>query len=508
MARKSNKVHPDNAPFFHENHKKPTTRREFLAQGFIAGNAMIMGPSILGGFLGRSSEAFAQAVDCGMAAGAGGNSLPYIGHDLAGGASIAGSNVLVGALDGQFSNMSVDVISRDGWRRLGLPPAFIPTEAGANVDFIGGAGASTTLAFHLDSPLLQGIRTTASAGTLASVDGTIFCARSDNDTGNNPHNPIYGIAMAGAMGSLATLVGTRDSDSGGRSRAPDSMMDPALRPTKVSRDRDARGLADGGRLLEILDNNSNAQMMVLQSIENLSTQKLQMLNEGALIDQLVTCGYQQGAQTLTSFTPDGVSPLADAQLVNIFANQNLDVTDGDFQKTAATMKLVVDGFAGAGTVEQGGYDYHNGTRTTGEARDLRAGQRIGACLEYAALRNKPMVIYLFSDGSVFSDGQADGGANGKYAWRGDRSTTAATVMLAYNPSGRPNVLKHQIGHYKENGSLDTRATAISSNVDALAEAIVLNYLALNGRSAEFEQLFPNHLLGSNWQDFIAFAPMA
>ena len=48
------------------------------------------------------------------------------------------------------------------------------------------------------------------------------------------------------------------------------------------------------------------------------------------------------------------------------------------------MKLVVNGFAGAGTIEFGGYDYHDGTRATGEVRDFEAGQAIGAVLEYAA----------------------------------------------------------------------------------------------------------------------------
>ena len=62
------------------------------------------------------------------------------------------------------------------------------------------------------------------------------------------------------------------------------------------------------------------------------------------------------------------------------------------------MKLVVNGFSGAGTVTMGGFDYHTGDRATGELRDLRAGRCMGACLEYAARRNKPLMMYVFSDG--------------------------------------------------------------------------------------------------------------
>ena len=34
------------------------------------------------------------------------------------------------------------------------------------------------------------------------------------------------------------------------------------------------------------------------------------------------------------------------------------------------MKLVVEGYAGAGCITIGGYDYHTGERGTGEIRDL------------------------------------------------------------------------------------------------------------------------------------------
>ena len=35
--------------------------------------------------------------------------------------------------------------------------------------------------------------------------------------------------------------------------------------------------------------------------------------------------------------------------------------------------MVISGYAGAGTIEMGGYDYHGQGRSTGEVRDFRAG---------------------------------------------------------------------------------------------------------------------------------------
>ena len=65
------------------------------------------------------------------------------------------------------------------------------------------------LAFHSDSAFLRGILDRVRAGTAASINGAVIAARSENDTGNNPHNPMYGIHPAGADGALATLIGSR-----------------------------------------------------------------------------------------------------------------------------------------------------------------------------------------------------------------------------------------------------------------------------------------------------------
>ena len=66
------------------------------------------------------------------------------------------------------------------------------------------------------------------------------------------------------------------------------------------------------------------------------------------------------------------------------------------------MTLVMNGYAGAGCIEMGGYDYHGGRRAEGEVKDFRAGRCMGACLEYAARLNKPLMMYVFSDGSLSS----------------------------------------------------------------------------------------------------------
>src|SRR6185295_5796517 len=110
------------------------------------------------------------------------------------------------------------------------------------------------------------------ATTRANTNGFGIAARSENDTGNNPHNPMYGINKVGADGQLLTLIGSQNSDSGGNSMAPLSMIDPAARPTKVDRASDVTGLVDTGELGTLFSNQDDA-IAVLESMTRLSQAK-------------------------------------------------------------------------------------------------------------------------------------------------------------------------------------------------------------------------------------------
>ena len=97
-------------------------------------------------------------------------------------------------------------------------------------------------------------------------------------------------------------------------------------------------------------------------------------------------------------------------------------------------------YAAAGTITMGGFDYHTGDRTTGEARDFRAGQCMGACLEYAHRMQVPLMLYVFSDGAVSSNGGVlSAGGAAKINWDSDNQSTGAAFFLVYNrpPVGAP-----------------------------------------------------------------------
>jgi hypothetical protein len=488
-------------PFYHLDHPRPRTRRQFLGQGFIAGVGLVASPSLFG-LLNRSGNAQAQAMSCALTAGGAGR-VPFICVDLAGGANMVGSNVLVG-LQGGFDRF----LDLDGYEKQGLPAAMTPVIDPLMID------TSFGLAFHATSPFLLGMLDKTTQLTRDGTNGTVFCTRSSNDTSNNPHNPMYGIAATGSTGGLLTLIGTEPTDSGGNSVNPTTWFDPSVRPTKIDRPRDATGLVDTGRLVELLDaEGADAVMGAVERLSNNKVDKMEITEE-LIVTDLVRCAYEQSTDLVNLYgDPTSLDPRQDPFIATgvtpIFDANELD--EGKFQKTASVMKLVVDGHAGAGTLEFGGYDYHNGTRATGERRDFEAGQAMGACLEYAMLTGKELCLYVFSDGSLDSNGQIDNDpdGNGKGIWQGDNSSTASSFMLVYSPNGRPAVdpTKQQIGWFRPDGSVETSATEISNNPESLAEAVVANYLALHGEGeAELDLAVPGRSIGSAApiQDLIAF----
>jgi len=483
-----NREHQDyeiTRPLRHQSHRRPVTRRQFLSQGFMTGSAFVTMPTIFS-LIAQSKKARAQGVDCSLGGPAAG--MPFICFDLAGGANIAGSNVLVGQ-QGQL-----DELSADGYRLLGLPEEFTPARLGPAV-FNNEFG----VLFHRDSAMLRGMLRFTDPLTRANTNGVVICARSANDTGNNLHNPIYGINRAGASGALLELVGSSPTDSGGNSQVPMTTFDPSKRPTKIDRPQDARGLVDTGELVNMLGDAGAGEVMT--AMEMISKDKLAMMGETPATADVIRCAYEQSRQLVVDFgDPNSVDPLQDPDIVPIdplvtpiFADPNVLTNTSEFRKTASVMKLVIEQKAGAGTIQFGGYDYHDSTRATGERKDERAGEAIGMALEFARRRNQDLMIYVFSDGSVSSNGQIDNSAEGggKGIWKGDNSSTAASLILVYGKDGRPPLRNgtNQIGRFRATGSVETgsaagAATQISNSPEQLAEAVVLNYLALHGREGE------------------------
>jgi len=520
-----------NEPIKHESHKRPVTRRDFISQGFMTGPAMVAAPSLLamlvrseiarGNPLSPDLEAMLGVTQCNIQAGAA--KVPFICFDLAGGANLQGSEILLGTGGNQ-----TNFLSTQGYAKVGLPGNMTPNSpnAASGTNFVNMEFGT---AWHSDGAILRGMQASTQVATRANVSGFPIAARSENDTANNPHNPMYGINKVGADGQLLTLIGSQNTDSGGNSMAPASMINPAARPTKVDRASDVTGLVDTGEL-GTLFTNSNDAIAVLESMTRLSHLKndkvrlsnttLPMTSQMSGADQdalrkLVKCGYLKSTYLADRFrTPGDLNPDLDPQIVGtggIFTQAEYSA-DGEFRKTAAIMKMVINGLAGAGTVTMGGFDYHGQGRNTGETRNFRAGRCIGACLEYAARMQKPLMIYVFSDGSLSANGVTNMTAEGrgKFDWASDNQSTASPFVLVYKPTGRPllrDPTKNQLGSVNAQADVQTTSFAGANAVNLLVETVVLNYMALHQEEGQFQAKFPSNGLGGARDSLIMLTPL-
>jgi hypothetical protein len=484
----TNKNEKKDAPLKHENHSLHT-RRDFLSQGFMAG----MGLTMLPGLLTMIQSNSAQALDCGFGNQTNITRTPILIFDLAGGANLIGSNVMVGKAGGQLD------FAKD-YTTLGLPASMHPSLSGQTNNELG-------LVFHNDSAILRGIKAGGSAAVRAKVDGGVFCAVTSDDTSNNQHNPMYWLAAAGANGKLASLAGSNNSMSGGNSMAPTASIISSLKPVIINNQNDAIGLVNVGRLGTLYG--ADKTQKILKTIENMSAQKLKQFNSKTLPDQikdLMNCGYIKPQDILANFTSTEVDPSQDPLVLQAFPAFN---TNGDHKRAASMAKLVLDGYVGVGTVEKGGYDYHDNTRATGEVRDAEIGEIIGRVMELASLKGKNILIYVITDGGINATQVTDDSTagRGKLRWGGDSSQRSSSFMLLYRHAGKATLRTanmRQVGAFKDDGTVNTASTLVSNSVTTLSKALVANYLALHGAESKLASVVGDNPFGSNLNNYLFF----
>jgi hypothetical protein len=300
--------------------------------------------------------------------------------------------------------------------------------------------------------------------------------------------------------------------SGGNSAAPQAFIDPTLQPTKIAAASDDVGLVSSGTSTVSQETIAamESQVNISGGVTTVATDANfgganTVLGQDTLIPgataantalkKQVRCALVKSAATAASFNdPSKLNPDLDLNVTGATGAFNAtDYKDNDVKKAAAVMKLVMNGFAGAGTITLGGYDYHDSTRTSGEAKNTHAGVIIGGILEYAARVKTPVMIQIISDGSLTSTGKADAGAGGKFGWQGDSQQTAASILLVYSPKGRPALrtpTSNQIGFMNADGTVNAMSSPAANANNLLVQTVMLNWMALNGVEANFESVFP------------------
>jgi hypothetical protein len=449
-------------------HRKPVTRREFLSHGLIPFAASAMVPGALGLLTTSVPSAMAQALSC---PGDSSVMASFITLNLAGGAALS-SNFLPRDAGGQLL---------PSYGKMGGGTA-------ANLTTVNEFGVN---AFVSTSPLLTGLKSVATAATLANTAFVGVCAQSQDDSAGNKLDASGMAYKAGALGSMLPNLGSQSSATGIRQMASTVQPPP---PLVVKSFND---LANSIGYTAALKNSLSAtqRSSLTKLVQNLSTsqsRKLAQIQTAAQVQTLVECAGIKNT-SLISQGSGAVDPLTNNPNVATVWQINANTAANAQGRVFGSM--VYNSLAGkAGTVnlELGGYDYHDNSRNTGDTRDRAAGVVIGQILESARLMNKATFIYVISDGSVVSADSANPGA----PWTSDRGSAGSALIFMYSPAGRPATSGQQIGQYTT-GQVADGSAPTGANPEVAAQAVFANYLAFNKRTDLFASIVPGSVLNGS-----------
>lgn len=462
-------------------HSKPVTRRDFLSAGLIPFAAWAVGPSL--SVLLNPLRAEAQAA-CGAGAAAA-SYIPFITLNLSGGASLAGG-IVPKDLNGGF----LPSYSKVG---LGSGPnlSFNITKEFGDVDFPGTAIGGGTQG--LVSKFLTGLRNPRAANNAprpAALDKTAFiwqAVASNDDSAMNPFDVTGLVIKMGLQGNKLPNLGRSDTSTGINAK---SALLPPPAPFVVGNVNDlvnAIGYSAGLRDLSL-----SQKTALARTISSMTSSQLQRLATTApqqAVTQLIDCAGVKNTDLIASgggdVNPYGVATTG-AALAGIWGVPTTDRTSQNAVFGAMVYNAIV-GNASTVNLNMGGYDYHDNTRATGDGRDQSAGQVVGKILETAEMLQKPVFVYVCSDGATVSAESSTADS----AWVSDRGIAGVQYMFAYHPTARPATSGNQLGGFNTGQAADGRF-ATANSPEMASQAVFANYAAWNGRTDFLEA---NRVLG-------------
>lgn len=445
---------------FEKLHHKPVTRRDFLASGLIGFSGSMVIPSMLT-ILARSGNAQAQEALCNVVSGSG--LCPFISLKLSGGMAMS-ANFLPLDQGGQLLQ---------SYSKMGM---------GAGATLPVAYEFANQVAFYANSSLLTGIRT-AGVLTLANSNFVGACVRSQDDNSGNKFDITGLVVSAGLVGSLLPNLGRSNTPTGANQIFA---YTPPPAPLVVGRYEDVSGSLGVSGSLAALNNPQKAALFnSIKDVSTIQSQAYLNMTGGSLLSRLLGCANAGNVNLVSNTASLNIDPLANTQFAQIW-NINANSNKGSQDFVYATMVFnALNGNASTCNLDMGGFDYHNGTRTSGDAKDLEAGIVIARILQSAALLGKKIFMAVTSDGSVSSaDSQIAGSP-----WTSDRGSAGSTYMISYDPAGAHQIKSNQLGFFNAGQAAD-ETFITGGSAELTAAAMFANYAAFNGKLNLFETWLP------------------
>lgn len=439
--------------------KPPLSRRDFLGSGIIQFCGFLSLPNVFS-LMNQSPKA--RAADLVCSSGPLLDLPALITVNLAGGAGLSANWM---PLDQGLQPLPS--YSKMGW---GSAPSIV-------TDFANKAP------FFAGSPFLNALKTSfPDPMGLLNTNFVGVAVRSQDDSSANRFD-ITGLARAaGLKGTLLANLGTSNTVTGNNTQ-PAFVTPPS--PLVVSRYEDLSGsLGISASLTKIADR-APALFSTIQKLNSLQVQKYIGVNYGSELGELMVCRSQDNANLIANPSSVATDPLDDAQIANIWGLNNNTSRSSQNYVFSTLVYNALKGTAGSANLTIGGFDYHNGTRATGDTKDAEAGTLVGRILSSAMRMNKKVFILVTSDGSVTSS-ESDSAGTG---WASDGGVRGSSYMIALDPSGETSVKGFQLGNYTSGQAADDK-TLIGASPERAAAAFFANYLAFGKRLDLFETTLP------------------
>jgi hypothetical protein len=445
--------------FIKMHNKLPLTRRDFLGVGLINfGGFLAMNPIMK--MLGSGSMARASEVVCDVAKG---SDLPaLVTLNLAGGAGLSAN-----------------------WMPLdqGLQPLSSYTKMGQGVSPSSTREFANQAPFFLGSGFLNALK--VAVPDVLALDKTNFvgiAVRSQDDNGGNRFD-ITGLAkLAGLNGTLLANLGTSNTLTGNNTQ-PAFINPPA--PLVVRDYNDLAGALSVSGSLKQIATRAPALFSVVEKLNAIQASKYVTQNYGTQLEQLMICRSKDNTTLVSNPNSASTDPRSEATVATAWGlAANTSTANRDYV-FATLVYNALKGNAGSANLTIGGYDYHNGTRTTGDTKDAEAGTVIGRIITTASRLNKKVFILVTSDGSVTS---AESDAAGS-PWASDGGLRGSSFMIAFDPTGSTTAKSFQLGNYLSAQAADDK-TLVGTAPERAAAAMFANYLAFGKRMDLFEKTLP------------------
>lgn len=454
-------------------HRKPVTRREFLAHGIIPFAAYLTLPSWAQLLTPKNAMAMPN---CPTPVG---GMIPYITVNLSGGAGLM-SNYVPTDQGGQFLP-SYDFMGLGKGSDLPIRREF------GNVPFAGRLVTQNGIVTE-DFYISQFLKGLVSAAPTAK-DKTAFvavCSRADDDAGTNKYSLDGLLTKAGLVGSQLPMMANHDSFTGIHGRP---VVTPPPRPfLTYSLEGVLGAVALSSGFNHLSDTKKNKMTKLITDLSVGQSRKLASRDPQSNLADLINCAGIKNEENILMKKGSAVDIRKDpafGTLSSIWAINNDTPFHAAEMVYSSIAYNVLKGNAGSGAIVIGGYDYHDNTRTLGDKMDFQAGVQVGRLLQTAETLGKPFFIVVNTDGAVVST------QSNSYdsPWASDRGIASGQYILYYNPKGREKTDGHQIGHFINEQCVDA-STPTGTSAEGGACAVLANYLSLNNQLGLFEKLVP------------------